>query len=142
MRFSIVIMTLAASAAPALAGEREQAAVQAREAAYYRAYVDADTASFADIIADGFRYQHPSGNTFTEEQFLQMFTSGSLVVTRADLPDATVLDYGDTIVTFGQGAVEATVDGAPANGDIRFVNVWRLDGGRWQLAHRNSEFLP
>ncbi len=63
-------------------------------------------------------------------------------MTRADVPDSTVLDYGDTIVTFGQSAVEATVGGAPANGVIRFVNVWRRDGATWRLAHRNSEFLP
>lgn len=142
MRNVLAILALVAVAGPTLAGEREQAAVKAREVAYYRAYVDADTALFADIIADGFRYQHPSGNTFTEDQFLQLFTSGTLVVTRADVPDSTVLDYGDTIVTFGQSAVEATVEGAPANGTIRFVNVWRRDGGTWRLAHRNSEFLP
>ncbi len=64
MRKLIPILSLAL-AGPALAGEPEQAAVKAREAAYYRAYIDADTAMFADIIGDGFRCQHPSGNTFT-----------------------------------------------------------------------------
>lgn len=142
MRRVFAVLALAALAGPACAGEREQADVRAREAAYYRAYVDADTQAFADIIADSFRYQHPSGNTFTEAEFLQLFTSGTLVVTRADVPESTVLDYGDTIVTFGQSAVEATVNGEPANGTIRFVNVWRRDGATWRLAHRNSEFLP
>lgn len=143
MRSMLALIGLATvTVTPALAGDREQAAVKAREAAYYRAYVDADTASFADIIADGFRYQHPSGNTFTEEQFINLFRDGSLIVTRADVPESSVLDYGDTVVTFGQSAVEASVGGQPANGIIRFVNVWRREGATWRLAHRNSEFLP
>lgn len=143
MRFVSVTLAIAAIlTTPAFAGEREQATVKAREAAYYRAYVDADTTVFADIIADGFSYQHPSGATLSEEQFLDLFRSGTLRVTRADAPNSTVLDYGRTIVTFGQSAVEATVGGQAANGTIRFVNVWRRDGNTWRLAHRNSEFLP
>lgn len=142
MRITFALLSLAALSAPALAHDLDPDAVKLREAAYYRAYVDADVAAFGDIIADGFRYQHPSGATLTEAEFLQLFTSGTLVVTRADVPTSTVLDYGDTIVTFGQSAVEATVGGEPANGTIRFVNVWRRDGRTWRLTHRNSEFLP
>ncbi|MDX2235886.1 MAG: nuclear transport factor 2 family protein [Hyphomonadaceae bacterium] len=143
MRTFILMTTLLlAMAQPAFGGEREQAAVKARQAAYYQSYVDADIATFSDILADGFVYQHPSGATLTEDQFLDLFRSGSLKVSKAPAPAFTARDYGDTIVTYGQSAVEATVNGAPANGVIRFVNVWRKDGRAWRMVHRNSEFLP
>jgi len=127
---------------PALADGRGPADLLQREAAYYRAYVDADVAAFSDIFADGFTYQHPSGRTFDADGFLDLFRGGTLVVTRADTPDSRVLDYGDTAVTHGESAVEAEVGGQPAVGVIRFGNVWRREGGGWRLVHRNAEFLP
>ncbi len=142
MRILLASLGLAFLATPAFAGEREQAAVNAREAAYCQSYVDADIAMFSDILADGFVYQHPSGATMTEEQFLDLFRSKTLVVAKAPAPSSSVRDYGDTIITYGQSEVEATVGGQPANGVIRFVNVWRKEGRTWRMVHRNSEFLP
>ena len=39
-------------------------------------------------------------------------------------------DYLDQIFFIEEGAVSQ-----------RFVNVWHHDGARWQLVHRNSEFV-
>jgi len=127
--------------APAFAGKREQQEVLERQAAYYASYVGPDYAMFSDIFSDDFVYQHPTGKTLDEAGFLALFGEGGLVVTKAPAPKSTVRDYGDTIVTYGQSDVEASVGGEPANGVIRFVNVWRKEGKKWVLAHRNSQFL-
>jgi hypothetical protein len=129
-------------ASTASAGPREQTDVRAREAAFYQAFLDADVAAFTAILAPSFVYQHGSGATFDQPQFLTLLGSGTVKVTRADSPALTFRDYDQTMVTYGQSRVDVEIGATSQSGVLRFVNVWRQDSGQWRLVHRNSEFLP
>ena len=118
-------------------------AVQAREADFYQAFLDVDRMTFDDILADDFAYQHGSGVTYDEKSFIDLVTGGSVLVTRADTPDMRFRDFGNTIVSYGQGPVTVEFGETTVSGTLRFVNVWhRSPSGQWELHHRNSEFLP
>ncbi|MFQ6546532.1 nuclear transport factor 2 family protein [Aestuariibius sp. 2305UL40-4] len=112
-----------------------------REASFYEAFIDADAEMMADIFADGFLYQHGSGQDFDEASFLGLISSGAAVVTRADAPDLRIVDFGDTVVTSGASRVEGRIGADPFGGQLRFVNVWHLEDGAWRLHHRNSQFV-
>lgn len=112
------------------------------EAAFYAAFLEADGEAFLEIFADDFTYQHGSGFDFTEETFVDLMTSGAVVVTRADAPDLKFKDYGDTVITFGASTVEGVSGEDKFGGTLRFVNVWTRSDENWQLNHRNSQFLP
>ncbi len=115
--------------------------ITGREAALYDAFLQSDTAAMEEIFADGFVYQHGSGQDFDEAGFLSLMSSGQVVVTRADAPELLIRDFGDTVVTSGEGRVEGRVDDDPFEGSLRFVNVWHVDDGVWLLHHRNSQFV-
>lgn len=142
-RLIFILVSLTLLPAGATAGEPAQSEVQAREAVFYQAFLDADRGAMDDIFADDFLYQHGSGATFTEAQFLDIIGSGAVRVTRADMPVLEFRDFGNVMVTYGQGVVEGVQGKEAFGGVLRFVNVWgRASDDVWRLHHRNSEFLP
>ncbi len=112
-----------------------------REASFYKAFIEVDMETMADILADEFLYQHGSGQDFDEAAFLGLVSGEAVVVTRADVPDLRILDFGDTVVTSGASRVEGRIGPDPFGGQLRFVNVWHLEDGTWRLHHRNSQFV-
>ena len=129
-------------ASPAVGGSAEIAQVREMEARFYQSFLDADGVAMEAIFADDFVYQHGSGTTYDEDGFLELVTSKAVTVTRADAPAMTFRDFGDVIVTYGNGPVGGMVGDDPYLVDLRFVNVWHRTGETWELAHRNSELLP
>jgi hypothetical protein len=141
MRFALTVL-FGLAVTPALAQSRE-VQVRQMEARFYQAFLDRDSNAFERILADDFHYQHGSGATFSEKQFVDLIRSGAAIVTRADAPQMTVRDYGDVVVTYGAGPVDVSMGDKKLSGVLRFVNVWHRTGeNSWELDHRNSEFLP
>ncbi len=135
---ALVALTILAPTA-SLADTRTE--ITDQEGAFYNSFLEADADAMEAIFADDFLYQHGSGQDFDETSFLQLISSGTAVVTRADTPELRIQDFGDTVVTSGASRVEGRIGENPFGGTLRFVNVWHREGDTWQLHHRNSEFV-
>lgn len=127
---------------PAFAGPNEIEAVTEMEANFYQALIDRRGDAMSTIFADDFVYQHGSGSNFDKAAFIELVESEAIIVIRADTPDLTFRDFGDIVVTYGNGRVDGTVGPDPFATNLRFVNIWHNANGSWQLIHRNSELLP
>jgi len=91
------------------------------------------------LIADDFIYQHGSGQNLTKGEYVELLITNGITVTDRGPLELSVRDYGDTVITYGTSSMAGMVFGQPYNGQLRFVNVWRQVGDRWELTHRNSE---
>ena len=131
------VLTLMAS--PSLADTQTE--IEAREAAFYAAFLASDAQAMREIFADAFLYQHGSGMDFDEGSFSALIESGTAVVSRADTPVLSLQDFGDTVIASGASRVEGAIGDTAFGGTLRFVNVWHRDAGEWYLHHRNSEFV-
>ncbi|MBM2575930.1 nuclear transport factor 2 family protein [Jannaschia sp. Os4] len=140
---SILLAALPLLAPAAAAADAASiAAVRAAEARFYAAFLARDGAAMRSVFADDFVYQHGSGVEFGPDAFADLIEAEAAVVTRADTPALAFRDYGDVVVTYGQGPVAGLLGADPFEGDLRFVNIWTREGDAWRLAHRNSELLP
>jgi ketosteroid isomerase-like protein len=80
--------------------------------------------------------------TRTRARTSRIFGGGEITVRKAGPLQASLRDFGDTVVTHGTRWFEGEAKDQPYAGTLRFVNVWhRNSQGRWQLTHRNSELL-
>ncbi|MEM8807470.1 MAG: nuclear transport factor 2 family protein [Cyanobacteria bacterium P01_G01_bin.38] len=94
------------------------------------------------LIANDFVYQHGSGQNLTKAVYIDLLVKGDITVADRGPLDLSVRDYGDTVITYGSSSMTGRVFGAPYDGDLRFINVWRQQpDGQWILTHRNSELL-
>lgn len=142
MRFTPILALTALFSAPAYAGPSEIEEVAEMEASFYQAFLDRSGDAMAEIFADDFIYQHGSGAIYDKAAFIELVDSEAVVVTRADTPDLTFRDFGNTVVAFGSGRVDGTFGPDGFSTNLRFVNVWHNKDGSWRLVHRNSELLP
>ncbi|MEM7696753.1 MAG: nuclear transport factor 2 family protein [Pseudomonadota bacterium] len=127
---------------PALAGPAEIEDVRMMKAQFYQAFLDAGGEAIEAIFAKNFAYQHGSGTTYGADDFIALVASKAVTVTRADTPTMEFRDFGNVIVTYGNGPVGGMIGEEPYLVDLRFVNIWHRKDDTWELAHRNSELLP
>lgn len=95
-----------------------------------------------EMLSEDFVYQHGSGQNLTKAKYIELLFEGGITVEKLGALDLSVRDYGSTVISYGSSPMSGQVFGNPYSGRLRFINVWHKDGdGRWQLKHRNSEFL-
>jgi ketosteroid isomerase-like protein len=137
-----VAAAVLAAAVPAAAAAETPGGVLAAEAEWYAALSEASRPRMDALIADDFAYQHPTGATYGKAEFVELFASRTVTVDTVGAADRTVRDHGPVAVVYGSNPIGGVLAGTPYAGTMRFVNVWRNDGGTWRLVHRNSELLP
>ena len=141
MKHSTALIAFAAFiASPAWSDGRD--AVTAAETEWYEALVAADGDRLDALLDDAFRYQHPTGNTYSKDAFIEQFTSGNVTVETLGEVERTVRDLGDVTYVFGSNPISGMLGGQPYEGLIRWVNIWDEGEDGVRLIHRNSEILP
>ena len=94
---------------------------------YIRAFVESDTAWYAEHLSDDFVCTLADGRRIDKTEFLQRNAEGP-GVTDVSYDQVDVRPLGDTALV--HGVTHYLREGAPAS--TRYTDVWHFRDGRWQ----------
>ena len=94
---------------------------------YIRAFVESDTAWYAEHLSDDFVCTLANGRRIDKAEFLRRNAEGP-GVTDVSYDQIDVRPLGDTALV--HGVTHYLRDGAPAS--TRYTDVWHFREGRWQ----------
>jgi len=94
---------------------------------YIRAFVESDTAWYAEHLSDDFVCTLADGRRIDKTEFLQRNAEGP-GVTDVSYDQVDVRPLGDTALV--HGVTHYLREGAPAS--TRYTDVWHIRDGRWQ----------
>jgi len=110
--------------------------------ARYRAMLDGDLATLAQLLAPGLSYTHSSAHREDREAYLASLASGRVRYLDALRDEVHVQIHGDTAVIEGHVLLHAMVDGVRRRLDNRFLSVWLREAGQWRLLAWASTPIP
>ena len=138
LRLIAVLIALLLTARQAFATPEED--IDRIEDARYDAMIRGDLTGLAATLADEFLYYQPSGKTATKSSYIELVASGAVTIYKAQRYDVKIHVYGDVATVMGSARLDISVNGDRRDVDLRYLNVWVLRDGRWQLAERQSAF--
>jgi ketosteroid isomerase-like protein len=93
-----------------------------------------DAASLETILADDYLYTHANGNQQTKREYIDA-TASNATPPRRSLSEIEVELHGDVAIT--RGNLDVVHGNGRPTSFMRYVRVYRLNGGRWQpISHR------
>jgi Domain of unknown function (DUF4440) len=138
---------LFAGLAEARGGRREQkrsnlsATILALEARRFKAMTEADLTALDQILADDLTYTHASGWTQSKSELIEALRSGKLRYLSIEPAGEKVRAFGGGAVGTGRAVFKVRLNGKEMNVQLRFLDVYVLRRGRWQLAAWQSTRL-
>ena len=108
----------------------------------YQVMMVGDLEGLASILADEFVYHQPTGKIATKAIYIDQLKSGEVKIYEAKRYDVTVHVYGDIATVMGMTHLDLERKGVRSPIELRYINVWVLRDGRWQLVARQSAFMP
>jgi ketosteroid isomerase-like protein len=118
-------------------------AVKAAEKTWASATVAGDEATLKQVLADDLTYTHSNGEIDTKAVYIGNLKSGARKYHKLNHEGMDVRLYGNTAVLSATAQVETSQKGgSPSPAHLRFLHVWVLQGGRWQLVAHQSLRLP
>ena len=135
---SVLALIALSFAADALASPEDD--VNRVEDARYDAMIRGDGAALAATLAEEFLYYQPSGKTATKTSYIELTTSGDVKIYKAERYDVKIHVYGDVATVMGSTRLDIQFGNDRRDIDLRYLNVWVLRDGRWQLVARQSAF--
>jgi uncharacterized protein (TIGR02246 family) len=140
MRLFTILFVIAGLA---LAADKSADAVKAQEKLWASATVAGDEAALGQVLAEDLSYTHSNGDTDTKTAFINNLKSGARKYHKLDHESMDVRLYGNTAILTATAQVATSQKGGsvtPAH--LRFIHVWVLQNGRWQLVAHQSLRLP
>lgn len=98
------------------------------------AELHADVPALGELLTEDFVGIGPHGFMLDKPQWLERYTSGSLVHTAFSWDEVRIREYGDTVVATGVQQQESTYQGHATDGRFRGTQVLVARDGRWRLA--------
>ena len=138
-----LITILSVVAGLAMAADKSADAVKAAEKAWASATVAADEATLKQVLAADLTYTHSNGDTDTRAVFIDNLKTGARKYHKVNHESMDVRLYGNTAVLTATAQVETSQKGgsvSPAH--LRFIHLWVLQNGRWQMVAHQSLRLP
>jgi ketosteroid isomerase-like protein len=127
----------------AMAADKSVEAVKAREKLWASATVAGDEATLGQVLADDLTYTHSTGDTDTKAAFINNLKTGARKYHKLDHESMDVRLYGNTAILTATAQVETSQkSGSVASAHLRFIHVWILQNGRWQMVAHQSLRLP
>ena len=116
-----------------MATEDSVRAIKAANQALLKAGISGDAAAFALLLADGATYIHSNGEQDTKEDMVARIAANEYEhVERLDQDHHEIWLLGDFAVSIGTTTATHREDGS--KNSLSSIDVWRRDGGQWQLA--------
>jgi ketosteroid isomerase-like protein len=113
-------------------------AIKAAEKSWATATVADDEATLNKVLADDLTYTHSTGDTDSKKVYIANL-KGARKYHKLDHESMDVRIYGKTAVVTGTAQIATSQKGGevrPAH--LRFVHVWVLGKGGWQLVAHQS----
>jgi ketosteroid isomerase-like protein len=127
----------------AMAADKSAEAVKTAEKAWATATAADDEATLRQVLSDDLTYTHSTGETDTKQVFMANLKSGVRKYHKVNHESMSVRVYGNTAVLMATAQIETSQKGGtPAPAHLRFLHVWLLKEGRWQLVAHQSLRLP
>jgi uncharacterized protein (TIGR02246 family) len=134
-----VFPILFVAAGLAMAANKSVEAVKAAEKSWASATVAGDEATLSQVLADDLTYTHSSGDTDSKAAFINNLKTGARKYHKLDHESMDVRLYGNTAILTATAQVETSQKGgSPAPAHLRFIHVWVLQNGRWQMVAHQS----
>ena len=103
------------------------------ESARYRALVEGDYETVADLCHPELRYTHSTGVVDSRESYLAKCLAGHYDYQRIDHPTDAITFLGDVALVFGEMRADLVAGGVAKTLDNVCLAVWRWDEDRWRL---------
>jgi hypothetical protein len=139
----IAAVSLGSGTFPGSSSTRAEQQVRELETQLNRAVVEGDRAFFERVLAADFTHTSHAGKFKTRAQWMaeNKFAgakdeprSGKTSYTGFEVDDLAVRIYGETAVVTGRSTPKGVnAKGEPIRGQYRFLRVWVLRGGQWQV---------
>ena len=137
-----LITILAIVAGMGMAADKADA-VKAAEKAWATATVSAAEATLKQVLAEDLTYTHSTGDTDTRAVFIDNLKTGVRKYHKVDHESMDVRLYGNAAVVTATAQIETSQKGAkPTPAHLRFIHMWILKNGRWQMVAHQSLRLP
>jgi len=94
-----------------------------------------------EFLSADLTYVHSGGQLETKSEFIERLKTGHLRYRRLDREEVRARVYGETAVITGRAHVEVDADGEKRAFEIRFLDVWVRQNGRWQMVAWESTRL-
>ena len=111
------------------------------EERWIEVYLNGDVDGFAGLLTENFVYTSERG-VFDKRSYVSNLASGVIEMRGLSNGDHEVRVHGDTAISTGAAALEATFQGTDISGTDRFTRVWVRDDedGAWRAAalHANN----
>lgn len=133
------LLSLVGGAACALTAEE---AVDLMEERRYQAMIEADLVALADMLADELIYHQPTGRVANKADVLREIREGHIRFHEARRFEVKIQVYGNVATVMGLAFLDLDLQGERKQVVVRYLNVWVLRDGRWQLASRQSALVP
>ncbi|MGH9723292.1 MAG: nuclear transport factor 2 family protein [Bryobacteraceae bacterium] len=126
-----------------MAADSPADAVKAAEKSWASATVAGDAATLKQVLADDLTYTHSNGETDTKAVFIDNLKTGARKYHKVNHESMEVRLYGNSAILMATAQVETSQKGAqPSPAHLRFIHVWVLKNGRWQMVAHQSLRLP
>lgn len=139
--FNSLLLTIAVSISPAVAGPVEDQ-IEQLEQQRYAALVAGNWDGFAALLADEFFYNQAGGKSVPKTAYLETLRSGAVKVHQAVREEPTIRRYGDVVVVTGITHVDVTLNGEDKTFHSRYLHVWVKKNNDWKLVARQATYLP
>jgi len=136
----LATLTLVLASARTLAAVEDE--INQAEDRRYDAMISGDLAGLADFLVEEFMYNQPTNRVATKKSYLEQVRTGEVKIYKAERYDVTIHVYGTTATAMGYTRLDLERKGERSMIVLRYLNVWVLREGRWQLAARQSAFQP
>ena len=103
------------------------------EAKWNEAYKRGDIAAMNSLLADEFIITVEDGRTLSKAGYIAQTGGGTTLVEVSEMSDLKVRIHGNTAVVIGAYHEKGTIKGKPYEYRDRFIDVWMLIDGRWQV---------
>jgi hypothetical protein len=124
----------ATQAAAAPSSEDVQNTVSQLEHEWVDAIVKKDVATLQKVIADDFVGVSSSGGSYTKSLAIQDVQNGQYVVEKMELTEVAVTPFGpNTAVAFTTQDEASHYGITNTSGRYRYMDVWMLRNGQWQV---------
>lgn len=108
------------------------------------AFMKNDADALAKIWSDDFVVTNPFNQFVTKQQVLGLVKNGVLAFKSYDRNIEYVKNYGDTVIVAGSETCvwSGKIPLAGQESKLRFTQVWRKQGGKWQEVARHANIIP
>lgn len=111
-----------------------KAAVLAAEQRWVDAHLNLDLDTIESMLSDDYRQIQSNGNLIGKEELLRSYRSGKRDWTLAHSDELEVHIHGQVAWLTGRWHGKGENSGVPFDYQARFLAIYRLEAGRWNLA--------